>query len=228
LINDIKSEDKLNTDPTGEETIEFLMNSRKIVRIISGNHPSSLGLHPAVYFYSPQGRYQSTSLLAVVQLVKDFQKRKYFGTFIRERREFEDFIMKYKDFIQQINNKHRIGMRGYMPIKELYQFIIEELERGCDEDDILKSIKADRRFSYLKADNIYTPDTEKKEFSRETKSEAFLREALKSPIRCKICGGLMHRNSITVDHIERKEDGGLGNIDNAQLAHPYCNTTVKN
>jgi len=193
LINDIKSEDKLDTDSTGEETIEFLMNTRKIVRIISGNHASSLGLHPAVYFYSPQGRYQSTSLLAVVQLVKDFQKRKYFSIFIKNRREFEDFILKYKDFIQQINNKHRIGMRGYMPIKELYQFIIEELERGGNEDDILKSIKTDRRFSYLKTDNIYTPETAKKEFSRETKSEAFLREALKSPIRCKICGGLIHR-----------------------------------
>ena len=142
--------------------------------------------------------------------------------------KFEDFILKYKDFIQQINNKHRIGMRGYMPIKELYQFIIEKLARGCDEDEILKSLKTDRRFSYLKADNIYNNETEKKEFSREIKSEAFLREALKSPIRCKICGGLIHKNSITIDHKDRKEDGGLGNIDNAQLAHPYCNSTVKN
>jgi hypothetical protein len=228
LINDVKSEDKLNIDSTGEETIEFLMNTRKIVQIISGNHPSSLGLHPAVYFYSPQGRYQSTSLLAVVQLVKDFQRRKYFDTFIHTRRDFEGFIIKYKDFVQQINNKARIGMRGYKPIKELYQFVIEAFEKGCDEGDILKSLKADCRFSYLKTDNIYTSETEKREFSRETKSEAFLKEALKNPIRCKICGGLIHRNSITVDHIERKEDGGSGIIDNAQIAHPYCNTTYKN
>ncbi len=228
LINDIKSEDKLDTDASGEQTIEFLMNTRKIARMISGTHASSLGLHPAVYFYSPQGRYQSTSFLAIVELLKDFRKRKYFNTFTNERMKFEDFILKYKDFIQQINNKHRIGMRGYMPIKELYQFIIEKLARGCDEDEILKSLKTDRRFSYLKADNIYNNETEKKEFSREIKSEAFLREALKSPIRCKICGGLIHKNSITIDHKDRKEDGGLGNIDNAQLAHPYCNSTVKN
>lgn len=227
LINDIKSEDALKTDSTGEETIKFLINTRKIMQRISGNHPSSLGLHPVVYFYSQQGRYQSTSLLAVVQLMKDFQRKKYFDTFIRGRRESEDFILKYKNFVQQINNRTRIGMKGYKPIKELYQFIIEATEKGFNEENIIKSLKADRRFSYLKTDYIHVFEA-KKEFSRETKSEAFLKEALKNPIRCKICGGLIHRNSITIDHIDRKEDGGLGIIDNAQIAHPYCNTTYKN
>ena len=27
---------------------------------------------------------------------------------------------------------------------------------------------------------------------------------------------------------KRKADGGLGTLDNAQLTHPYCNTTFKN
>ena len=75
LVNDVKSEEALDIDPNGDETIDFLINTRKILQRISGNHPSSLGLHPAVYFYSPQGRYQSTSLLAMVQLIKDFQKK---------------------------------------------------------------------------------------------------------------------------------------------------------
>ncbi len=35
-------------------------------------------------------------------------------------------------------------------------------------------------------------------------------------------------NSISIDHKIRKEDGGLGNLDNAQLTHLYCNTTFKN
>ena len=37
-----------------------------------------------------------------------------------------------------------------------------------------------------------------------------------------------HRNAISVDHIERKQDGGKATIENAQLTHPYCNTGVKN
>jgi len=28
--------------------------------------------------------------------------------------------------------------------------------------------------------------------------------------------------------IKRKADGGLGSLENAQLTHPYCNTTIKN
>ncbi|MBH8564682.1 HNH endonuclease [Nostoc sp. CENA67] len=44
----------------------------------------------------------------------------------------------------------------------------------------------------------------------------------------KICGASLHINSISVDHIKRKVDGGLGTLDNAQLTHPFCNTTVKN
>lgn len=228
LANDIKSEEDLNIDPTGDETINFLINTRKILQRISGNHPSSLGLHPAVYFYSPQGRYQSTSLLAVVQLIKDFQKKNYFDSFTMNRRIIEDFILKYRDFVQQLNNRSRTGMKGYKPLKELYQFIIDNIEVGKNEVDLIRALNTDPRFSFLKTDNIHTFETEKKEFSRETKSEAFLREALKNPIRCSICGGLVHVNSISIDHINRIEDGGLGVIDNAQITHPYCNTTYKN
>ena len=97
-----------------------------------------------------------------------------------------------------------------------------------NDAELIKALKTDRRFSFLKTDNIHTPETERKEFSRETKSEAFMREALRNPIRCKICGGLVHINSISIDHINRIEDGGLGVIDNAQITHPYCNTTDKN
>ena len=51
---------------------------------------------------------------------------------------------------------------------------------------------------------------------------------MKNGLKCKICNGFIHKNSITIDHIERKEDGGKGNSDNGQLSHPYCNTTFKN
>ncbi|HMO20558.1 MAG TPA: HNH endonuclease signature motif containing protein [Candidatus Melainabacteria bacterium] len=43
-----------------------------------------------------------------------------------------------------------------------------------------------------------------------------------------MCGGAIHLNSITIDHIVRKSDGGLGVSDNGQIAHPFCNSTVKN
>ena len=62
----------------------------------------------------------------------------------------------------------------------------------------------------------------------EKKSYSDVTDALKNALRCKICNARIHTNSITIDHITRKEDGGIGNFENAQLAHPYCNTTYKN
>ncbi|MBE9105115.1 HNH endonuclease, partial [Nostoc cf. edaphicum LEGE 07299] len=73
-----------------------------------------------------------------------------------------------------------------------------------------------------------TSDTQTKEFSRETKAAAFIRDALPGSPRCKICGGCLPTRLNSIDHIKRKADGGLGTLENAQLTHPYCNTTYKN
>ncbi|MBL7020994.1 MAG: HNH endonuclease [Nitrospinaceae bacterium] len=68
-----------------------------------------------------------------------------------------------------------------------------------------------------------TPD-----FNASRKSAVFIKESISTASRCKICNGLIHRNSISIDHIKRKEDGGTADIDNGQLTHPYCNTGIKN
>ena len=52
--------------------------------------------------------------------------------------------------------------------------------------------------------------------------------AIPNALRCEICGGMIDAKSITIDHKERKEDGGKGNVYNGQIAHPYCNSTYKN
>ncbi|WP_442944301.1 HNH endonuclease signature motif containing protein [Nostoc sp.] len=66
------------------------------------------------------------------------------------------------------------------------------------------------------------------DFNTNKKSEIYIKDALKNALKCKICNGLIHRNSISIDHIQRKEDGGLANLDNGQITHPYCNTGYKN
>ena len=68
----------------------------------------------------------------------------------------------------------------------------------------------------------------RRDFSSDAKSAVFLKAALETPLRCSLCGGLIHYNSITIDHIKRRKDGGLGIRDNGQIPHPYCNTTYKN
>jgi len=82
-------------------------------------------------------------------------------------------------------------------------------------------------FNYL---TLYKSDVDisSKEFSSGRKSAVYIRDAISKASKCKICNGYIHKNSLTIDHITRKEDGGLGLIDNGQISHPYCNTTYKN
>jgi hypothetical protein len=71
-------------------------------------------------------------------------------------------------------------------------------------------------------------ENQSKEFSRETKAAAYIREAIPGTPKCKICGGYIPERFNSIDHVQRKADGGLGSLSNAQLTHPYCNTTFKN
>ena len=67
-----------------------------------------------------------------------------------------------------------------------------------------------------------------KGFPDETKSAAFLGTSLKTALRCPICKGYLDSTkAVSYDHMTPKRDGGRGDVDNIQLAHPFCNTGVK-
>jgi 5-methylcytosine-specific restriction endonuclease McrA len=102
------------------------------------------------------------------------------------------------------------------------------MRRGMSERDVLAELREDSKFAFLFADQLVPHGTPGGKFKRRTKSATFLSEALEKALRCPICGGLMHSKSMTVDHIERREDGGRNTVENSQLAHPFCNSTVKN
>ena len=93
----------------------------------------------------------------------------------------------------------------------------------------MKEIVAEKTFGSLKRKTKgNTSETASKEFSRETKSAAFIRDTLPGSPRCRICEGYLPSSFCSIDHKIRKADGGLGTLENAQLTHPYCNTTFKN
>jgi hypothetical protein len=215
-------------DADGGETVQYLKSCRRILNRISGTHPSSLGLHPIVFFYSNSGRYQPTSFFGIVEFIKELEKQNKFREFISVRRKFEDFLMKYKKLPMQIVYRFGSGVKGYLPMKELFMTLMECLLAGRTDNEILKILAADPQFSFLQPQDITVLEESGKDFNTDTKSAVFLRDALKDPLRCGICDGLIHFNSISIDHIKRKADGGLGTVDNAQLTHPFCNTTVKN
>ncbi len=225
-----KGADIVDSSPTidedGTQTINFLRNTRKLVARISSPQASSLGLHPAVYFYSANGRHQPTSLLAVTSLIIKLEKENGFIAFIKNRRQFEDFLLKYKDFINQIVVKSGSGLKGYGNVEMLLSFVLGHIGEGKSEKEILDALHDDPKFGFLKI-TTEEPGRKQKDFNTDTKSAAFIKSALENPLRCRICSCLIHQNAITFDHVDGKKDGGLGTVDNAQLAHPYCNGTFK-
>lgn len=225
---DNKGKEIINDDLDGLETIEYLSRCRKVVQRMNSSHPGSLGLHPIVYFYSQIGRYKVGSFLGITALLLEFEKRNLYKKFTLVRENFENLLIKYDYLTQQIIRKRRSVSASYNEVSAFYLNCIEKLSTQHNIDTVIGEIVKDKQFDYLLPALEETSPEFGQDFSQETKSEAFIREARARALRCQICNGLMHRNSISIDHKIRKQDGGWGDSDNAQLTHPFCNSTIKN
>src|ERR1035437_6068025 len=235
IVNGISLEKKIKKnvpqptiadDVNGDETIKYLKNAKKIAMLINSIDPSSLGLHPAVYFYSREGRHKIASFYAIIALIMDFEKHRWFEKFLKIREKFENFLINNDKLVQQIVRKHRSASNGYLKIKDFYRFVLDLLVKGYSGTQLISEIIKNPDFTYLQTSNFLQTD-DKDNFTKEKKSEAFIKEALKNALKCQYCKGYIHINSITVDHIKSKNKGGKGNIENAQLLHPRCNS-IKN
>lgn len=228
IVNEVNSKESLEPDEDGNDTIKFLRKCRKISQRINSNHPSSLGLHPIVYFYSQDGRHKIASFFGMVALILDFEKKNSYDDFVNTREGFESILLEYDFFVQQIVRKYRSAMKAFPFVKDFYAKVIKELLLKKDKNHAIEKILKTEEFKYLTIPAEGPLQTEGKDFSANTKSAVFITNALSGALKCKICNGYLHTNAISFDHIKRKEEGGLGTFDNAQLTHPYCNSTFKN
>jgi hypothetical protein len=221
---DIKN---LKDDNKGNDTISILQQARKIAFRINSRHTSSLGLHPAVYFYSSLGRHQSTAVLAVTHLLIEFENLDYTRTFISVREKFEEFIIKYKHFFNQVTKKFGSGSKGSPHLKDLLWIIIKLFVDNKNDEQIIKALSTDPVYKFLNVNDTEDKPTKKSKFTSSISSGIFIKEHLPAKARCRICKGHIDAQSITKDHIIRKREEGLGILQNGQIAHPYCNSIYK-
>ncbi|WP_367388755.1 HNH endonuclease [Lewinella sp. LCG006] len=221
--------DTLSDDIDGMSTISHLRNARKIAWRLNSVHPSSLGLHPIVYFYSKEGKYKTASFYAITNFILELIKKNKLNDFINAREEFEKFLIEYDYVATQINRKYRSALKGLPYVTKFNIDMVDKINSGKNYKESIKELLELSDYDFI---TLFEEKDEmsfyRRNFDTDSKSAVFIREALQNGIKCKICNGFIHSNSITIDHIDRKEDGGLGNPDNGQLAHPYCNTTYKN
>ncbi|MFN9609144.1 MAG: hypothetical protein ACK571_13195, partial [Pseudanabaena sp.] len=141
-------------DETGEATLRVLKEVSRVAHRLNSNHPSSLGLHPAVYFYSQEVRHKPASFFAIVDFVMELDKHKKIDDFIDVRDKFEKFILEYDYLIQQIHRKYRSTQKSYPHISKLFIKLISSLKADKTVDQSIKDIVASPDFSYLALQNI--------------------------------------------------------------------------
>ncbi len=219
--------DDAKRDPDGQLTIQYLKAVRDTVNMITSNQPESLGLHPAVYCYSATGKFQPTGFFAQVQLVQHLNARKAFTDFIPKRAQFEEFIVNYKYFLNQLISSYGANTRALKYLFDLYLLILDEIGNGKSNEDIKELVLATPPFSSRLKEINPGEKLSSQNFGKETKAAIRLRDALKNASRCYICKSRYHPNSNTIDHIVNVRNGGLGSMDNGGVAHPYCNTGYK-
>ncbi len=230
LVNGVGPKQPLNDDVDGQLTLAYLQAVHKRIERITTTFPGSLGLHPLVYFYTRGGAFQPVAFLAVLQIVKKLVDGSRLNDFIRVRRQFEDFLVAHKEAFTLIVKSQGAGAKSRPALEDFLWLTLEGLWAGKNDPEIIEGMSSDKRFRFFatpapaRDGNAGTSHA----FSTATKSAAFVIELVHSGVRCALCDGLLHRNSITTDHIVRKQDGGSASGQNAQLSHPYCNTTYKN
>ncbi|MGW6291368.1 HNH endonuclease family protein [Streptomyces sp. NPDC055058] len=217
----------LADDLDGTATLEFMRATKKAASKIAGNSPASLGLHPAVYFYSATGRFQPAAFLAAVAFTQELVEKRRLVKYTELRVKFEDFLVKYKHFLNQIVQSYGSLQRSVPPILEMYKILLDSLAEGLDDEAIIERMRANSN-PRLPV-KIITEDDRKhgRNFSSETKNAIVLKATLESSPVCQICNARLHLRSMTFDHKIRKEDGGDGAVDNGQMTHPYCNSGYK-
>ncbi len=215
-----------HAEPEEKPTVKAIKETERLVRCITGTHASSLGLHPGVYFYAANMRHQPTTVLAVAEFIQGIEQDGGFVEFTKHRAAFEAFLVNHKMYINQLTIKHGSMVKGYIPICEYYRFIYSRIREGKDEGYIETALMIDEKYRTLVKER---PNASKKakEFSQDAKNVKLLGDVLDKAFVCNLCGARIDKKAMQLDHIVDKADGGPGDIDNGQWAHPFCNSTYK-
>ncbi len=214
-------------DEDGQRTIDYLKRCRRVMQMLLSNHASSMGLHPAVYFYSWTGKQQPILFLVMASLLVDLERRKQLPVFVKVRGQIESFLTRNRSLVNQVIRKFGTKESGAKHLRGFYDHVIERLASGLSSQEVVDELGKNPAYSYLQPGESPYDGVSPTRFSTQVKSGIVMRELLRTAARCPICGGLVPSQAVSIDHINRRADGGSSTPDNAQVTHPFCNSGVK-
>ena len=221
-VEDIADPEKMPEDLDGSLTMKYMQRCKQVAEFINSNEKGSLGLHPIVYFYSPQGRHKPASFYAAVSFVETLGAKKKVDDFIAVRGKFEQLLLAHEYISQQIVRNARGASGGTETLRDYWMRCIDLLKTNDVEKTVEIVLK---EFGVL--GRAPTSGEAGKAFTTAVKESVYITEGIDGASRCPECGGLIDPHAATVDHRDRREDGGSNDASNGQLMHPYCNTGYK-
>lgn len=225
-----KSEPGLPEETDGVETIHYLEKTNKLIERITGDQSSSYGLHPVVYFYSRTGAFQPSAFFATSRFIDGIISSGRVREFLATRAKFEAFLLHHKEHVSLTVHKFGAGERSVPQLVLYLSSVLLAFQTGKTGEEILAQFSEDPNFQYLlpaKPPLLRSPseESEKKTgFNKGTKSAAFINTAVAGAPKCGLCGAMVHKNSMHIDHKHRVREGGGNHFENAQITHPICDS----
>jgi hypothetical protein len=178
-----------------------------------------------VYFFGANGLFQPAALLAAIKYFTKLKDERLLIDFTKHRREFEEFLVQHRHYINQLAKSKGSRTRPVDSLVALYELVLQDVKNGRNHSEIVETLRSDERLKDL--EDLRDEQRPRKKFSKDTRSAVYLKSAVESPIRCAVCGARMRSQAISSDHIKRVEDGGMGNAENLQFTHFFCNSGYK-
>jgi len=227
---------QLPDDSDGTSTLKFLKRIESIGELVAGNERGGLGLDPAVYSYGATGKFHPAALLASMRLAQEIDRENKRFAFTFVRKDFEDFLVRHKKFINILTHSKGSRTRSLESILAMYQLVLDAMISGTKSDEqLVAMLLRDERLKSLKTEEIeeeeqqpINPSTKsKRRFSKTAEAVALVRTLLANRDRCTECGARLPAHARSKDHVQRVEDGGSNHSDNLAFTHSYCNTGYK-
>jgi hypothetical protein len=215
------SEEQANDDD-GVKTLAYLTRCRKVLRMLVSDHISSLGLHPAVYFYSWTGKQQPVLFLTVASIMVEMEQKNRLPKFTRVRSKLESFLVENRSLINQVVRKYGSSTSGAKQLRNFYTDLIQLLWDNTAVSELTAKLML--KYTFLQPEEKPYEGQAGGRASGKVKAGVIMKTHLLGSPRCPICSGFVPPQANSVDHKLGRASGGTAAAENLQLTHPYCNS----
>ncbi len=213
-------------DPDGSMTVRCLEEANRVAKLLCSRHVSSVGLHPAIYFYSWTGQHQPILLNTIASIICEMERDDLLDQFTKNRFVFEQFLVNNRALVNQVVRKFGSKDPEHGKLRGFYTGALEAIQEGAEGSGIADALRANPVYSFLQPEETPYASASPK-LSGKVKVGVAINEDLRRAIMCPECNCAVPIQAYSSDHKLRVADGGESTAKNMGIMHGYCNSGVK-